>query len=400
MPIAAHLLGPPLMVRDGVVYAPPKGKKVWALFGYLVLSERQPTRSQLIELLFPDAEDPAGALRWNLSELRRLLGGPDTVGSGNVVQLRLPEGSVIDVDVLMAGTSLEAVELPGLGRELLEGVDVDASAGFTAWLLGQRRRLQALGEAVLREGALRALASGNARTAVELATRMVAADALNEDAHVLLIRAFAGTGDRIAVERQLAASIDLFRRELDVEPGPELAEAAVIEPGRTTPSIGAGRPALQALIESGEAADERGGDRGRPGEPARRRGRQPRGGRDRDRGGGAARARVGARARDARQGRGGRRRAPPMHRGGRDHGAARARRVGAPRARLRRGPARRVPARVAPAADRRGARRRRRARAREHPRGDAAPGSPTSARTRRPTPRSARRSSSRRRSAT
>ena len=75
MPIAAHLLGPPLMVRDGVVYAPPKGKKVWALFAYLVLSERQPTRPQLIELLFPDAEDPAGALRWNLSELRRLLGG-------------------------------------------------------------------------------------------------------------------------------------------------------------------------------------------------------------------------------------------------------------------------------------------------------------------------------------
>ena len=32
MPIAAHLLGPPLMIRDGVVYAPPKGKKVWALF--------------------------------------------------------------------------------------------------------------------------------------------------------------------------------------------------------------------------------------------------------------------------------------------------------------------------------------------------------------------------------
>ena len=254
MPIAAHLLGPPLLVRDGVVYAPPKGKKVWALFAYLALSERPPTRSQLIELLFPDAEDPAGALRWNLSELRRLLGGSDMVGSGNAVQLRLPVGSVIDVDVLRAGTSLEAVELPGLGRELLEGVDVDASAGFTAWLLGERRRLQALGEAVLREGALRALASGNPRKAVELATRMVAADALNEDAHVLLIRAFAGTGDRVAVERQLAASIDLFRRELDVEPGPELAEAAVIEPERAAPSVGAGRPALRALIESGAAA--------------------------------------------------------------------------------------------------------------------------------------------------
>ena len=67
---------------------------------------------------------------------------------------------MIDVHVLMEGTSREAVELPGLGRELLEGMDVDASPGFTAWLLGERRRLQALSEAVLREGALRALAVG------------------------------------------------------------------------------------------------------------------------------------------------------------------------------------------------------------------------------------------------
>jgi DNA-binding SARP family transcriptional activator len=253
MPIAAHLLGPPLMVRDGVVYAPPKGKKVWALFAYLVLSDRQPTRPQLIELLFPDAEDPAGALRWNLSELRRLLGGSDTVGSGNTVQLRLPEGSTIDVEVLMAGTSLEAVELPGLGRELLEGIEIGASPGFTAWLLGERRRLQALSEAVLREGALRALTSGDPRRAVELATRLVAIDALNEDAHALLIRAFAGTGDEIAVQRQLAASVDLFRRELGVEPGPDLIRAARIE----TPSpvsISEGRAALQALLESGQAA--------------------------------------------------------------------------------------------------------------------------------------------------
>ncbi len=254
MPLATHLLGPPLVIRDGAVYAPPKGKKVWALFAYLVLSDRPPTRSQLIELLFPDAEDPAGALRWNLSELRRLLGGPETVGSGNAVHLRLPEGSVIDVRVLMDGTSYEAVELPGLGRELLEGVDVEASAGFTAWLLGERRRLQALGESVLREGALRALAAGDARRAVELATRMVAADALNEDAHVLLIRAFAGTGDEVAVQRQLSASIDLFRRELGVEPGPELAEAAIVDAPGAARVVGAGRPALRALIESGQAA--------------------------------------------------------------------------------------------------------------------------------------------------
>lgn len=254
MAIAAYLLGPPLLVRDEVVYPAPRGRKVWALLAYLALSERPPSRQQLIDLLFPDAEDPAGALRWNLSELRRLLGGPDTVGSGSVVRLRLPEGSIIDVHVLMEGTSREAVELPGLGRELLEGMDIEASPGFTAWLLGERRRLLALGEAVLREGALRALAAGNARTAVELATRLVAADPLDQDAHVLLIRAFAGTGDEVAVQRQLAASTDLFRRELDVEPGPELEEAARIDASPPSLGVGGGRAALQASLESGEAA--------------------------------------------------------------------------------------------------------------------------------------------------
>jgi DNA-binding SARP family transcriptional activator len=254
MPISAHLLGPPLLVRDDVVYAAPRGRKVWALLAYLALSVRPPSRHQLVDLLFPDAEDPAGALRWNLSELRRLLGGPETIGSGNTVQLRLPEGSLIDVHVLMDGTSREAVELPGLGRELLEGMDVDASPGFTAWLLGERRRLQGLSEAVLREGSLGALASGNSRTAVELATRLVAAAPVDEDAHVLLIRAFAGTGDKVAIERQLAASIDLFRRELGVEPGPELAEAARIDADRPPSIGGGGRAGVLALLESGEAA--------------------------------------------------------------------------------------------------------------------------------------------------
>jgi DNA-binding SARP family transcriptional activator len=252
--IAANLLGRPLVVRDGVVRAAPRGRKVWALFAYLALSDRAPTRPELTDLLFPEADDPPAALRWNLSELRRLLGDPNTVGSGSDVRLRLPEGSTIDVRVLMGGTSVEALELPGLGRELLEGVDVEASPGFVAWLLGVRRRLQALSAAVLRESALRSLAAGDARAAVDLATRLVAADPLDEDGHVLLVRAFAGTGDAVAVERQLAASTDLLRRELGVEPRPDLIEASRIVPSATSGARAGGTAAVEALIESGEAA--------------------------------------------------------------------------------------------------------------------------------------------------
>ena len=78
MTVVAQLLGPPLVTREGVVYAPPRGKKVWAVLAYLALAEQPPTRQVLASLLFPEAEDPANALRWNLSELRRLLGGPET----------------------------------------------------------------------------------------------------------------------------------------------------------------------------------------------------------------------------------------------------------------------------------------------------------------------------------
>ena len=355
MAITAHLLGPPLLMRDGVVYAAPRGRKVWAVLAYLALSQGQPSRQQLIDLLFTDAEDPAGTLRWNLSELRRLLGGPDTVGSGNVVQLRLPEGSVIDVHVLMGGTSGEAVELPGLGRELLEGMDIDASPGFTAWLLGERRHLQGLSEAVLREGALRALASGNARAAVELATRLVAADPLNEDAHVLLIRAFAATGDEVAVERQLSASVDLFRRELGVEPGSELTEAGAIEESRPSPGVGGGRAELHALVESGEAAVNAGRDRGRRRKSAQRRRGSARIRRHRDRDPGALRAGVRPGARHEGERRGGCGRAPPEHRRGRDDRTTGDGGLGASRARLHRGPPRRLSEGENLAPDRRGA---------------------------------------------
>ena len=221
MGIEARLLGPPMLTRDGVVYAAPRGKKVWALFAYLALNEQPPTRQHLADLLFPDAEDPANALRWNLSELRRLLGGPDTVGSGNTVGLRLPTGAVIDVHVLLAGTASAAVELPGLGRELLEGVHVEGSPGFAAWLLGERRRLQSIGGAVLREGALRALAVGNARAAVDLATRMVGCRAARAKTRMC---SWYARSPRPATKRLCSGSsvprLELFHREVGVDSAP------------------------------------------------------------------------------------------------------------------------------------------------------------------------------------
>ena len=81
MTLSIRLLGPPALERDGRSAAAPRGRKAWAVLAYLLLAERPPPgRRQLAELLFGDADDPLGALRWTLAELRRALGAPELFG--------------------------------------------------------------------------------------------------------------------------------------------------------------------------------------------------------------------------------------------------------------------------------------------------------------------------------
>ena len=150
------LLGPPLLIRDEVVYATPRGRKVWALLAYLALSHGPPSRQQLDRPAVPGRRGSGGRLA---VEPVGAPAAPRRPGHGRQRQrgaappARRARWSTSSC--CMGGTSGEAVELPGLGRELLEGMDIEASPGFTAWLLGERRRLHGLSEAVLREGALR-----------------------------------------------------------------------------------------------------------------------------------------------------------------------------------------------------------------------------------------------------
>src|SRR6185436_13761749 len=102
-------LGPPTIERDGRAVRPPRGGKSWALLSYLLLAERPPSRTHLAELLFTEANDPLGALRWTLAELRRVL-GPSVVLTGDPVTATL--GPDVSVDVLSA-------DLDSAGGDLL-----------------------------------------------------------------------------------------------------------------------------------------------------------------------------------------------------------------------------------------------------------------------------------------
>ncbi len=247
-----RLLGPPVVERDDGRTVAPRGRKAWGLLAYVLLAERPPSRRRLAELLFADAADPLGALRWTLAEVRRSLGRPDVFG-GDPVGASLGDGAEVDIH-LLGHDHADPTRLLDIGGELLEGVRFDSCPEFESWLAAERRRVSGVIESRLRQAARALLASGRPAEAAAYASRTVELNPLDEGNHELLIRSLAMTGDRTAALVQVAACEDVLRRELGVQPSAALREAATVRSGSpTTPPLG-GRAAAASLVEAGRAA--------------------------------------------------------------------------------------------------------------------------------------------------
>lgn len=240
MKTTIRLLGSPEIVRDGRAAPSPKGRKTWALLAYLLLSDGSASRRHLAELLFADADDPLGALRWNLAQLRRALGGIATV-EGDPVELTVAPDVTVDV--------LDPAAADGA---LLEGMDFAASPAFESWLVVARGRYAGRSAALLHDAALDELAAGNADRAAELAARLVAVDPFDEAHHELLVRSLAARGDRAGALAQVEACRRLFRRELGMVPSPAVSRAA--GPPVDGAPVAGNRGAARARLEAGTAA--------------------------------------------------------------------------------------------------------------------------------------------------
>jgi DNA-binding SARP family transcriptional activator len=249
MGLTVHLLGSPRVERsDGVTYQ-VRSRKSWALLACLILSERPLTRSQLAGLLYGEADDPLRALRWGLAEIRRCLGVPV---DGDPVVLRLPAGTVVDVAVLSHGSWATAVNLTGLGAELLDGIVIRGAPAFESWLLSERRRISAAAEAILHEAALGRLADGDLVAARGLALRAAAMSPLDENHQALVIRLYRLAGEDRAAEKQFAAVTELFERELGVRPGIAIEHA--MREVRQEREVLADNASVEAIVEAGAAA--------------------------------------------------------------------------------------------------------------------------------------------------
>ena len=131
-------MGPPTVQRHGQVLAGPRGRKAWGLFTFLLLADRAPSRQRLVSMLFERADDPRGALRWNLAEMRRAFSGLVSV-SGDPVNLHLEAEVSVDVTDLGRARAFGAAAVPD--GELLEGLSFDDSPTFDTWISAERARL-------------------------------------------------------------------------------------------------------------------------------------------------------------------------------------------------------------------------------------------------------------------
>lgn len=246
-----RLLGAPSIEVDGATLPGPRGRKAWALLAVLALTEQAQSRQRLAGLLFCGADDPMGALRWSLSELRRALGGAASV-DGDPVALTLSAATSIDVLALEESAGwLEAAEAPG---ELLAGMTFPDCDAFEAWLMVERRRQAAAIEALVHEAGLAQLAAGRPREAARLAARLVELNPYDENHHVLLVRSLASSGDRKAASDASSRACSFMRQQLGIEPSPAIREAATASTGAPSVPPSVGVAGARAQLQAGKAA--------------------------------------------------------------------------------------------------------------------------------------------------
>jgi predicted ATPase/DNA-binding SARP family transcriptional activator len=240
------VLGPLRLSVGGEVVDVP-GPKRRALLALLTRAEgRAVPTDELLDALWPE-ELPAsarGALQSHVSRLRRHLGraAPRLEGCGDAYRLRLDDaGSGTDAgrarsllaDAKQADPA-EACRLLARARSLRRGVglaEFDDVAPLAAWAVS----LDALRRAVDEAYATAAMSAGETDEAVEVASALVAEDALSETAVLLLMRSLHAAGRPADALRAGHDHRRLLASETGLEPSPTLRDLESAIAGRIAP---------------------------------------------------------------------------------------------------------------------------------------------------------------------
>src|SRR5438067_48918 len=149
MPLRVRLLGRPSLEHDGESRR-LEGYKPWALLTYLLLEPRAPTRRELADLLWSEADDPLGAVRWSLSQVRKAVNPPAEIGERDGRIKIDAEVLVVDAGELLRGEWDDSTIDDLVRGELLEGMSFGEAPAFDTWLQVQRARVASAGADALR----------------------------------------------------------------------------------------------------------------------------------------------------------------------------------------------------------------------------------------------------------
>lgn len=221
-----QLLGDMTVLRDGEPQPLPPSRKTRALLAYLVATRRPQRRDRICDLLWDVPDDPRGALRWSLSKLRTLVdepgGPPHILALGETIAFAA-EGVACDLhtlhDITMRNADsplhtasddcLRAVAEED-GGTFLEGLDLPAHPDFQAWCVALRedvRRQQVL----LLNALVARLAPAAPEDALFYARRLVASDAFDASARIMLIRLLSRLGRRQEAEQHCDSGLRLLQ---------------------------------------------------------------------------------------------------------------------------------------------------------------------------------------------
>jgi DNA-binding SARP family transcriptional activator/pimeloyl-ACP methyl ester carboxylesterase len=242
-----QLLGPLRVFRDGEPLPLPASRKTRALLSYLVLSAREHGRDRLCALLWPEVDDPRGALRWSISRLRpfvcedgraRLVASRDTVrfDGADVHVDALDVRRLLSRDLAQVETAALAAAATAFEGPLLEGLDLPETPDFHAWCIGERERFRKLELRIVDELVERLRSDPEA--AVPYAHRRVQLDRHDESAHARLIEVLGAAGRHREADQHFRG----HRRWLEGHggrPGPELVRAwAALPSADASPRLG------------------------------------------------------------------------------------------------------------------------------------------------------------------
>lgn len=247
-----RLLGPPAIESTGSTPPQPRGRKAWAVLAYLALQPDGTGRSRLATLLFPDAADPLGALRWNLSELRRTLSG--VMLDGDPLRLALQPPWRCDAVELVGSGTVPSPDPHSLNGQLLEGLSFADCPVFDSWLADQRYRLENCAQSLLYESSVSALASGDPREAAELASRALQRDPFHSDCNAVLVRALVAIGEHRHAREHVTKCANLYRDELGLPLPPEIRRALSGAAPEADPGIPATVATVRSYLDAGGAS--------------------------------------------------------------------------------------------------------------------------------------------------